>query len=444
MSTISFAGLATGMDTASIVSQLVELKRVPVYRLQNDKANYQNQISALGTLKEKLLALQNAAQALDTANEFAALAASSSHEDLLTVTANSDAAPGSYDITIDSLAEAQKSRSQAYASTLTDVGQGTYSFTVGGEVQTLELTEYTDLETLAERINTEIDGVSASIIWDGSDSGGYYLSLTGEAGSSGAFSLDASGVVGGTPPMLTNTNEAADAQLTVDGIAVTADGNQIEGIISGLTLNLEGADLGATEITVDVTTDAAVVQEQVQAFVDAYNDAMLFMETGLDSSGNLYGNTTARSIMTRVQNVMSASHTGNGNYSMLAQIGIERQTGTNALKFDAEKFADAVADDYMSVRDLFIENGDSIGKASLFDTAIDQLTDSVDGMFKIGTDTLNTRIDNADSSIERYERSIETYQATLEAKFVAMEQMVASLNAQGNSLMAIGNWNQQQ
>ena len=443
MSTISFSGLATGMDTASIVSQLMELKRAPIYRLQSDRTNYQHQISSLNTLKEKLTALQTAAQALDTSNEFAALTATSSNEDLLQVTANSDAAPGNYNISIESLAESQKSRSQGYDNTLVDVGTGTYSFTVGGEAQTLEITEYTSLEGLAERINTEIDGVSASIIWDGSDSGGYFLSLTGEAGSSGAFTVDASGVVGGQPPMFTETTPAADAHLFVDGIEIWADGNQVDNIVSGLSLDLRGAEAG-TEIDVAVTTDSETVKEQVKGFIDAYNDAMLFMETSLDSSGKLYGNTTARSVMTRIQNVMNASHGGNGNFSMMAQIGITRQQGTKALEFDETKFADAVAEDYMSVRDLFIENGASVGKAALFDTAIDQITDSVDGMFKIGTETLNTRIDNIDNSIERYERSIDSYQTTLERKFVAMEQMVAQLNAQGSSLMSIGSWNQQQ
>ena len=45
MSAVSFTGLATGMDTASLMSQLVELKRVPIYRLESQKSGYQNQVS---------------------------------------------------------------------------------------------------------------------------------------------------------------------------------------------------------------------------------------------------------------------------------------------------------------------------------------------------------------------------------------------------------------
>lgn len=442
MSSISFAGLATGMDTASIVSQLLELKRAPVYRMQGDKQTYQGQISALGTLKEKLLALQTAAQGLDTANEFAALSATSSNEDLLQVTAGSTAAPGNFDIEVVTLAQGQKSLSQGYDNDLADMGTGTYSFTVGGEVQTLEITEYTSLATLAERINNEVDGVSAAIIYDGSDTGGYYLSLTGDAGSGGAFSVDASGVIGGQPPVFTETQAAADAHIRIDGMDVYADGNQVEGAISGLTLNLQGAEAG-TQVHVSIDTDAEAVKEQVKAFVDAYNDVILFTEIGLKSSGNLYGNTTARAIMNRVQNVMGASHSGDGIYSILAQVGVERQQGSSALKFDEAKFADAIAENYTSVRDLFVERDGNMGKAALIDAAVDDLTDSVSGMFKIGTDSLNTRIENLDGSIERYERSIESYRVTLERKFVAMEQMVAQLNAQGSSLSTMSFFNYQ-
>lgn len=443
MSAVSFSGLVSGMDTATLVSQLVELRRQPIYRLQDDKSNYQTQIQSLGALRTKLMALQQAAQDMDTANEFAALTGVSSDEDILTVTPGGSAAPGNYAITVHSLATRQISRSQEYSSLVDDVGLGSMSFTVDGEVQTLELTEYTSLQDLADRINTDIDGVSASIIHDGSDTGGYFLSLTGEAGSSGAFSIDTSGLVGGSPVALTDYQTAADAHVTINDIDVYADGNTIESAISGLTIDLHAADAG-TVVNLSVETEAEGVQEQVTAFVDAYNDVMTFLEMETSSSGKLYGNTTARSVMNRVQSVMTASHDGDGVYSILAQVGIERQQSDRTLKFDADKFAEAIAEDFSAVRDLFITYDGNTGKAGLFDTLVDDLTDSVDGMFKIGTDSLNSRIDNVDSRIERYERSIESYQTTLERKFVAMEAMISQLNAQGSSLSSMAFFGTQQ
>jgi flagellar hook-associated protein 2 len=438
MSTVSFSGLASGMDTASLVSQLVELKRQPIYRLQGDRQAYETQISALGNLKSRLVALQDAAQNMDSANEFAALRGASSHEDILTATPASTAAPGNYDIVVDTLAKRQISRSQGYDNTLADIGLGSMTFTVGGEEQSLELTEYTTLQDLADRINEEIEGVGASIIHDGSETGGYYLSLSGESGSSGAFSVDTSGLSGGTPIALTEFQAATDAHLTVNGLDVYADGNLLDDVISGVTLDLHEASPGTT-VNLSIETDAEGVKEQVKAFVDAYNDVMTYLDSELGAEGKLYGNTTARSIMTRVQNVMNASHDGDGMYSLMAEVGIERRQSDRTLEFDETRFADAIATDFSAVRDLFIGYEGNEGKAALFDTAIDDLTDSVSGMFKLGTESLNRRIDNVDGSIERYERSVENYRETLERKFVAMESMIAQLNAQGSSLASMIN-----
>lgn len=435
MSTITFSGLATGLNTADIVDQLVALKRVPITRLQNQRQGFQNQISALATLKTKLEAFQTAAQALKSANDFASLKASSSDEDILQVTAGSDASPGTYDISVESLAQAQKTRSQGYDNTLVNVGEGDLVITVGGEEHTLTLTGPTTLAQLATRINDEIVGLSASIVFNGAESGGYHLVLTGDAGSAGAFTVDTSGLSGGTAPVLTETQVAADASLVVDDLPVTASGNLLSGVISGLTLDLRTAAPG-TNVRVTVGTDAEGVKDQVKAFVDSYNDVFNFLEKELKVGGKLEGNASARSLGTRLENVMSASHSG-GAFSTLAQIGIERQQGTRALKFDAAKFENALSDNYAAVRDLFIERDGNIGKAALIDTAISTLTDRVDGLFKIGNDSLNRSIKNIDSTIERYERSIDNYRTTLERKFRAMESTVSLLQAQGNYLSSM-------
>ncbi len=437
MSSVSFTGLASGLDTASLVSQLVELRRQPIYRLQQQRTQYEAQSSALSTLKDKLFALQTAAQSLDTANEFASLSATSSDESVLSVSAGDDAAPGSYDIEVTALAQSQKSRSQGYDSPLNGVGEGTLAFTVGGEEQTLELTGLTSLSDLADRINTEVMGVSATIVHDGSETGGHYLVLTGDAGTGSAFTVDASGLSGGTAPAFTETRAATDATLLVDGLAVTADGNHLDSVISGLSIDLTGVSIPGVTTRVTVATDAAGVQDQVKGFVDAYNELFSFLESGLATGGKLEGNATARSVANRMENLMTASHDGEGAYSMLAQIGIERQQGSRTLRFDEAAFGEALATNYASVRNLFVEFEGNVGKAALVDTAVDDLTDSIDGIFEIGNDSLDRRIENIDHNIERYERSIENYRTTLERKFLAMESTVSLLQAQGSYLSSM-------
>lgn len=436
MSTISFAGLATGLDTARIVDQLVELRRIPVRRLQARRQLFQTQITALGTLKTKLEAFQATAQALKTANDFASLKATSSNEDILTVSAGSNAAPGTYDISVEALAQAQKSRSQGFDNNLVNVGEGELVITVGEEVHTLTLTGHTALSDLATQINNEIPDLSASIVYDGSESGGYHLILTGAAGSANAYTIDATGLSGGTAPAFTTTQAAVDASLLVDGLPVTASGNSLSNVISGLTLDLHAASPGTT-VRVSVGADSEGVKDQIKAFVDAYNDLFGFLDAEMKPEGKLEGNASARSLASRLENEMTAVHGGDGAYTTLAQIGIERQQGSRTLTFNASKFEQALADDYAAVRDLFIEREGNVGKAALIDQAVQALTDRVDGVFKLGNDSLNRRIKNIDGSIERYERSIENYRTTMERKFRAMETTVSLLQAQGNYLSSM-------
>ncbi|PIV81591.1 hypothetical protein COW53_03570, partial [bacterium CG17_big_fil_post_rev_8_21_14_2_50_64_8] len=253
------------------------------------------------------------------------------------------------------------------------------------------------------------------------------------AGSSGAYTVDMSGLSGGTTPLLTNQQTATDASLTVNGVDVVATSNDPTDVISGLTLNLIGAD-EATTVHIDVTRDTEGIADKVESMVGAYNDLFSFIKEQSGSTGTLHGNTTLSTVSSRIENMfVSGLSDGLGDITNFFQVGITRGSDRQ-LVFSQDDFNTALADDYSGVRDLFIEREGNLGKMYLLDTAIEDLTDSIDGVFKISTDSLNRKIDYADDTIARYERSVETYQSTMEAKFTAMERMVAQLQAQGNYL----------
>ncbi len=334
------------------------------------------------------------------------------------------------------LARSQKSVSQGFDDDDNVVGEGALVFTVGGETTSLAIEAGTSLAELAATINREMDGVSASVIYDGSATGGYRLSLSGQPGTDNTFTVDASGLSGGVAPVFTQTQAAANAALTVDGIAVTASGNQLDDVISGLTLDLRSANAGTT-VQVEVTMDAAGVSDQVKAFVDAYNDVFAFLKTATAKDGDLADNASARSVGARLESMMAATNAEPGShFTILSQVGIER-TRERTLEFNAGDFAAAIEENFASVRDLFVDRNGQSGKAGQIDDLIDDLTDSVSGFFKLGTDSLNRKIKSADSSIDRYERSLDSYRATLEKKFLAMETQLAMLQAQGNSLSSM-------
>jgi flagellar hook-associated protein 2 len=428
-----FSGLATGLDTASIVAQLVELKRAPIYRLQARRAGFQDQLTALATLKEKILAIGNAARDLDTAPELLALQTSTSDDGILTARVGSGAAPGTYTLVVDRLATARKMASQGYDGPESTVGSGTLAWSAGGASGTIDVAAGTTLAGLRDAINAQATGITASIINDGSAAGGSRLVLSAaETGTAGDFTLDLSGLGGAGAPAFTELQAAADASFTVDGLAVTSSSNRPADVISGLVLDLRGT---GGPVTLTVERDDAAIAAKVEALVAAYNDLADFASAQLAPEGALQGNSTLRMVRDRID-ALFATPQATGDVTMFAQLGITRDR-QGRLEWDPEEFSAVLARDFGAVRDFFA-NADGIsGKGVLIGQAVDDMTDIASGLFKISTDSLDSRIRSTDRNIERYEQSIDAYRETLERRFRAMEAMVARLQAQGSYLNGI-------
>ena len=70
LSGISFAGLGSGIDTASIVSQLMRIENIPVTRMQANQAKLEARLSIYEQLNSKVTALRTAASSLNSASAF--------------------------------------------------------------------------------------------------------------------------------------------------------------------------------------------------------------------------------------------------------------------------------------------------------------------------------------------------------------------------------------
>ena len=351
----------------------------------------------------------------------------------MSATAGPGAAAGNYTLIVDRLATARKMVSQGYDGEGALVGSGTLGWAAGGESGTITVAEGTTLVGLRDAINAQAAGVTASIINDGSASGGSRLVLSAaETGTAGDFSLDLAGLSGAGSPAFTDLQVAADASFTVDGLAVTSSSNRPADVISGLALDLRQTG-GPVTITVDRNDEAMAAK--VEALVNAYNDLADFTATQLAPEGALQGNSTLRMVRDRIDTLFTTPQ-ATGDVTLFSQLGISRDR-QGRLEWDAEAFESALAQDFGAVRDFFANADGVSGKGVLIGQAVDDMTDLASGLFKISSDSLDSRIRTADRNIERYERSIDAYRATLERRFRAMETMVARLQAQGSYLNGI-------
>ena len=120
---ISSAGIGSGLDVNSIVSQLMVLERRPLDVLQQKKEDIDSRISAYGNLKSALATFQDAMQQLSTPTALKIFTATSGNDAVFTASATNTAAASSYGVEVVRLAERHKFASKELLDTDTIGGK---------------------------------------------------------------------------------------------------------------------------------------------------------------------------------------------------------------------------------------------------------------------------------------------------------------------------------
>lgn len=111
----SSTGLISGLDTESIISQLIALESRPKTAIESRNTVLAAQQTAYQTVNAQLLGLKNAAQGIRSDEAFEATNASSSNEAVATVSSSIGAAVGNYSLTVRQLVGSQQTISRGYA-----------------------------------------------------------------------------------------------------------------------------------------------------------------------------------------------------------------------------------------------------------------------------------------------------------------------------------------
>lgn len=371
---LSVGGLVSGLDTTNIISKLIELERKPVKLLENKRTLLDTQFSSWQEFNRRLSSLETAVNAINKKSEFIGVTSSFSNNNslatqtVLTATASSSAASGTYTIKVSSLAKAEKEVSQGFSSTdsVLGAGYGTLSITAGSKTTTISVNSSNNtLEGIKTAINNSDAGVTASIINDGSS---YRLSITGTAtGADNKITIQDNITKGGMGANIaifswSESQSASNASIELDGISVSKSSNVVTDVIDGVTLNLQAAGSGL----ITFASDTSKVKQNISNFVNAYNDVLTFIKDQFtyDSNkkttgGSLFGNNTLMSIQQKLRGIVSNAVPGlSGSYTYLSQIGI--RTGEDGkLSVNDSELSDALRDNYSQVSKLFTEVGSS-------------------------------------------------------------------------------------
>jgi flagellar hook-associated protein 2 len=373
--------------------------------------------------------------------------ASSSNTDVVGVSADSSAVRGSYDITVTGLAQAHTH------SVGVDVGLDDdtdpsliasdmqISFFHQGEEFSYTTDSSTTLQSLADSINQEDNGVRATVNNTGTeDTPEYVLILKSDSTGAGSNLITKDGDPANTGVQITDTlgtgrtnlfevdtfaqaetQPGANAEFSVDGVDYVRSSNQISDVIDGVELELK--DSGSS--SVQVVQDSNTLLSRVSDFVKVYNAARGFIDSRTDydsendEAGPLMGSSLANGVERKLANLIQTP-VSTGGFTYLSEVGITVQRN-GSLEFDETAFSQALAQDPEGVQSLFA--GDN-GLAQQMKTAMTAYTDTYSGLITNRIESIEDNIQSLQEQKEDAQDDVQRYLERTVAKFTAMENAI--------------------
>ncbi|GGD21460.1 flagellar filament capping protein FliD [Nocardioides daphniae] len=432
MATANISGLGSGLDTANIVGQLMQLEAMPQTRLQSRAKSEGYVLTSYQSLNSKVAALATKATSTGTGTTWDALKTTSSLPGV-TVSATSSATPTAFTVKVASVALSHQLGYKDSAA-LTDV------VTTGSTTVKLDRLDGTtvDLDTgdgtlagLAAAINdpTKDTGLRATTVKDAN--GAYRLLVESTATGAGAdFTLtnaDGTALLGGA-----TVRAGANARLDLGaGIAVESSSNTFTELMPGVTVTLSaGAEVGKSG-EIAVSRDASTLHASVKGLVDNVNAILTEIDNGskynvaTSSRGDFVGDVTVRTL----RNDLASAIFPGGNTSM-AELGLSVDR-LGKLVLDEAALTKAYEADPAAVAKAF---GTDDGFAARVATVAQKASDQTTGALTSVIDGRSKGIERLNKSIAEWDRRLELRESALTRQFTALDVALSKMNSQSTWL----------
>jgi flagellar hook-associated protein 2 len=357
-SPISITGLASGFNTASIISALVAAERVPITRLTTQQEKLQAQQGQLGSLQTDLQQLSFAAAEFTLPSLFEGRqSVASSEPQRVSASVSAGAAVGGYQVEVKQLANS---------------GQRTFKFaspaaedTVMIDGREYKLKAGASAKELASEINADGSGSVYAAVLNGET----VVLSTRLTGATGAEFIKVSDPGGVLTEKEGTAREGKSAEYSVDGVEHVSASNTVTEAIPGVTLTLQGLTTKSGPVTIDVKPPAletSAVENQLQSFIKAYNATVEALQTQLNTKplagasnakeyavGTLFGDGEISNLLTSMRQMMYEPIAGlPAGMSSPFNIGVGAGTSGKVsqsategmLKLETSKLASALAE----------------------------------------------------------------------------------------------------
>jgi flagellar hook-associated protein 2 len=452
MAGIQLSGLVSGIDTQSIISQLMTIEKQPRTKITLDQDATTKRQSLLQDLSTKLTTLKSTNDDLKSVLSWLdTQTVESGDTSKVTVSRTGGAPPGGYDVTVTQLASAER-QTFGFVSPSAD---GTLDIAnADGTARTsIPLKAGASIDDAVSAIN----GSSTSKLYAVNVNGSLVLSAKTTGDSSG-FAITGAGV-GAQTERIAGQN----AKITINGTDYERQNNTITDAVPGLQLTLKGKTAVGATVGVTVGTpgpDKDAIVTKVKAFVTAYNDVVKTARTNLTEkpiinssttadvqTGTLFGDSGLNAMLSQFRSTLSAPIAGLTGLTSMADLGIStgaassgssiNQDAVNGLlTVDTTKLTAALDANPNGVRALLGGVSGTTGFGQTFQKVLSSYQGSA-GLIQSRIISATSDLSDLAKKLTSFDDRMTAKQDRLQRQFTAMESALSASQSAGTNLSSL-------
>jgi flagellar hook-associated protein 2 len=495
-STTRITGMATGMDTDSIVKKLMSVESLSLNRL---KQQQQKQIwvsDAYRQWNRDFFAFQqDTLFNMKLPSAYNTFDVSSSKESAVSGTGTSSAIAGTYTInSVDSIAKSATFTGDVKVDRTYEFAPATISLTVNNDptnpsaAQTgsIVVEQGDTIDKIVTKFNDAGKSLGFQAIYDPAlnqfivktkaTGANTSIDFTANIGNSGETVLQNMGINlvddPATPEVEVPSHQGQDASFRFDGKTVTSSSNNVT--VMGISLSLKNTT--SEESTVTVSRNIDIEIQNIKDFVEKYNGVLDRLNKVYDEpvyrdyqplldeqrdemsekqiemweekakSGLLRRDSIISDVIDKMRSAMGAIVNNGGDYNSLVSIGISSKSyhDKGKLYIDEKKLREAIQTDPDAVSSLFSQIGDTgQGTSGLAHRLSDIMADGIKDLSKkagssgssyYDQSTIGKLLSNIESNITRQTDILFNKENQYYKQFAAMEAAVAKFNSQASWL----------
>jgi flagellar hook-associated protein 2 len=491
VSSTRLGGLVSGLDTTTIIKDLMKAQKAPLDKLLQKKQTEEWQRDQYREMNSLLLDLKNKSFDMKLQGTFQKKVVSSDSEAIVSAKQKGTPSLSSYNVEVIGLSVEPKAASVKFSNGLADgstaIGEA-FDFKIG--TTTINVTATDTISSVITKVNavSSTTGVSGSYLQDDK-------SITFTTNAGGASSAVSIGLVGANFGISNKLNLSAGtvdstsetfstdsgSQLSKNATTGTVKINSISYSVNSSTINFDGVEfnikgMGTTKVNVKPDEDA--VFNSIKGFVDKYNEIIdkvnlkvsetkysdykplldeekaVLSETQIAQwevkakSGLLRQDPLITSALTDMRQALSTNVSGavDSNFDTLSEIGITSGSylERGKLYIDETKLRDAISQNGSKVMDLFTKVSTSTNAATKFNESglaerlyaqlnisMGKFTDKAGSSISLtDNSTIGKDLTRIATDITKWETRLQVLEDGYWKKFTAMETAMNKANSQ--------------